>query len=86
MEARNFITARDMVTDGNRILTTMNGFPRYEKPPLPTWLVAISGMSFGFKDLWALCLPSAMATLTMILTFNPFAKKPLKVKQLVKYY
>lgn len=38
MEARNFITAREMITDGNWLLTTMNGLPRYEKPPLPTWL------------------------------------------------
>ncbi|HNQ27790.1 MAG TPA: glycosyltransferase, partial [Aquaticitalea sp.] len=38
MEARNFITAREMVDDGNWLLTTMNGEARYEKPPLPTWL------------------------------------------------
>ena len=36
MEARNFITAREMITDGNWLLTTMNGIARYEKPPLPT--------------------------------------------------
>ena len=42
MEARNFITAREMITDGNWLLTTMNGEARYEKPPLPTWLTAIS--------------------------------------------
>ena len=50
MEARNFITAREMVSDGNWLLTTMNGEPRYEKPPLPTWLAAISGMIFGFES------------------------------------
>ena len=42
MEARNFITAREMVNDGNWLLTTINGLPRYEKPPLPTWLTAFS--------------------------------------------
>lgn len=42
MEARNFITAREMTLDGNWLLTTMNGEPRYQKPPLPTWLAAIS--------------------------------------------
>jgi len=36
MEARNFVTAREMLTQGNWILTTMDGLPRYEKPPLPT--------------------------------------------------
>jgi 4-amino-4-deoxy-L-arabinose transferase-like glycosyltransferase len=60
MEARNFITAREMVNDGNWILTTMNGNPRYEKPPLPTWLTAISGMLFGLKSLFALRLPAAL--------------------------
>ena len=60
MEARNFITAREMVNDGNWILTTMNGLPRYEKPPLPTWLTAISGMIFGMKSLFALRLPAAL--------------------------
>ncbi len=60
MEARNFITAREMVNDGNWILTTMNGLPRYEKPPLPTWLTALSGMLFGMKSLFTLRLPAAL--------------------------
>ena len=60
MEARNFITAREMVTDGNWILTTMNGNPRYEKPPLPTWFTAISGALLGIKSLFALRLPAAI--------------------------
>lgn len=60
MEARNFITAREMVNDSNWILTTMNGLPRYEKPPLPTWLTAISGMIFGMKSLFALRLPAVL--------------------------
>lgn len=57
MEARNFITAREMITDGNWLLTTMNGEPRYQKPPLPTWLAAISGLIFGMKNLLALRFP-----------------------------
>ena len=40
MEARTSITAREMVTDNNWLLTTMNGVPRYQKPPLPTWITA----------------------------------------------
>jgi 4-amino-4-deoxy-L-arabinose transferase-like glycosyltransferase len=51
MEARNFITAREMITDGNWLLTTMNGLARYEKPPLPTWLTAVSGLLFGIKNI-----------------------------------
>ena len=33
MEARNFITAREMVQDNHWLLTTMNGEARYQKPP-----------------------------------------------------
>lgn len=61
MEARNFITAREMLVDGNWILTTINGEPRYQKPPLPTWLTAFSAAIFGLKNLWGLRLPAALA-------------------------
>ncbi len=60
MEARNFITAREMVNDNHWVLTTMNEVARYQKPPLPTWLTAISGMLFGMKSLFALRLPAAL--------------------------
>ena len=60
MEARNFITAREMVTDGNWILTTMNGEARYEKPPLPTWFAAFSGLLFGLKNTLALRIPGIL--------------------------
>lgn len=81
MEARNFITAREMVTDGNWLLTTMNGEARYEKPPLPTWLAAISGALFGFKSLMALRIPSAIITLLLIIFFYRFGNYFLKDKQ-----
>lgn len=63
MEARNFITAREMVQDNNWLLTTMNDEARYQKPPLPTWLTAISGLIFGMKSLFALRLPAALMVL-----------------------
>lgn len=63
MEARNFITAREMVIDNNWFLTTMNGEARYEKPPLPTWLSAISGLLFGISNVFALRLPAALMVL-----------------------
>ncbi len=65
MEARNLITAREMATDGSWILTTINGEPRYEKPPLPTWLTALSGIIFGFKSLFAMRMPVVLATLLL---------------------
>lgn len=61
MEIRNFVTAREMVTDGNWLITTMNGAYRFEKPPLPTWITA------GFMKLiginapdWTMRIPSAL--------------------------
>jgi len=40
MEARNLATAQEMVGYGNYLLPTLNGEPRLEKPPLPTWIAA----------------------------------------------
>ena len=61
MEARNFVTAREMVHDSNWIFTTMNGSPRYEKPPLPTWLSAWMGQFFGFSNIGALRFPASLS-------------------------
>lgn len=63
MEARNFISAREMVQDNHWILTTMNGEARYQKPPFPTWLTAVSGMLMGINNVWALRLPAALMVL-----------------------
>jgi len=60
MEARNFISAREMLTDNNWILTTMNGEARYEKPPLPTWITAFFGFVFGMKSVLALRWPALL--------------------------
>ena len=71
MEARNFITAREMVDDGNWILTTMNGEPRYQKPPLPTWLSAVFGLKLGTDSLFGLRFPA----IVMIALLGLFAFK-----------
>lgn len=60
MEARNFISAREMLTDNNWILTTMNGEARYQKPPLPTWITAAFGLVFGIKSVLALRWPALL--------------------------
>lgn len=69
MEARNFITAREMLTHNNWIFTTMNELPRYEKPPLPTWLTAVSAWIFGIQNLFAYRLPAALSALMLVLIF-----------------
>jgi len=71
MEARNFITAREMLLDGNWLLTTLNGEPRYQKPPLPTWMTAFSAMIFGLKSLNGLRIPAAlMASLLIFYSYR----------------
>ena len=70
MEARNFITAREMIDDGNWLLTTMNGEPRYQKPPLPTWFAAVFGWLFGWKHIVLIRLPGIlMVALTGIVAY-----------------
>jgi 4-amino-4-deoxy-L-arabinose transferase-like glycosyltransferase len=71
MEARNFISAREMLQDGNWFLTTLNAEPRYQKPPLPTWLTAFSGAIFGLKSIAALRLPAAtLALITVLFSYK----------------
>ncbi|SDB21272.1 4-amino-4-deoxy-L-arabinose transferase [Flavobacteriaceae bacterium MAR_2010_188] len=79
MESRNFITAREMVNDGNWLLPTLNGEPRYEKPPLPTWLSAVSGIALGIDSVFALRLPGIF----MIMIIGIFCY--LITDKLIKY-
>ena len=64
MEARNFVTAREMLNDGNWLLTTMNGEARYEKPPLPTWLSAVSASIFGISA-FSMRLPALLMVIVL---------------------
>ncbi len=65
MEARNFITAREMISDGHWLLTTLNDLPRYEKPPLPSWITAVFGLIFGADHLAGMRLPAMLMALAM---------------------
>ena len=47
-------------------IDTINDLPRYEKPPLPTWLTAFSGMLFGFENIFGLRLPVVFITLLLV--------------------
>lgn len=80
MEARNFVTAREMLDDGHWIFTTLNGEARYQKPPLPTWLTALSATLFGLKNLIALRLPAAILALVLVVFSYKFSIKIFKNK------
>lgn len=74
METRNLITAREMVANNDWIFTTLNGHPRYEKPPLPTWITAAFGSIWGFDSMFILRLPAAFVTLVLVYFFYRFLK------------
>lgn len=73
MEARNFITAREMVNDGNWLLTTMNELPRYEKPPLPSWITAIFGWLLGMENVAGLRFPTMLMAIALGFTAYRFS-------------
>ncbi|MFT4152772.1 ArnT family glycosyltransferase [Parafilimonas sp.] len=75
MEARNLITAREMVNDGHWIFTTMNGLPRYEKPPLPTWLTAFFMLMDGMQSMFVLRLPAALICVLLVYFFYKLVKR-----------
>ena len=83
MEMRNFITAREMLTEGNWWSTTLNLEPRLEKPPFPTWLTAISAQYLGgFDNLFILRLPSAIVATLMVFFFYGFCRELSEEKYL----
>lgn len=68
MEARNFLVAREMLTDGNWLLTTMNGIPRYEKPPLPAWFSTLF-VSEDTQSLFWFRLPTSIISSIGLIVF-----------------
>ncbi|PJX24575.1 dolichyl-phosphate-mannose--protein mannosyltransferase [Psychroflexus sp. S27] len=72
MEARNFIVAREMLTEGNWLLTTMNDVPRYEKPPFPSWF-STPLIQFDINSIVLNRLPTSItATLGVLLSYYLF--------------
>lgn len=82
MEARNLSTAREMLQDDNWIFTTLNGEPRYQKPPLPTWITAVFGALFGLKNIIFLRLPAAIMGVLLVISTYKFSLKLFQNKQL----
>jgi 4-amino-4-deoxy-L-arabinose transferase-like glycosyltransferase len=76
MEARNIVTAREMVTEHNWLIPTMNGETRIAKPPLPTWLTALP-ILFGKSDdnLRAMRTAAGIAAIVMMIFTYLFVTK-----------
>ena len=75
MEARNFIVAREMLFDSNWIFTTMNGEIRYEKPPFPSWTLAVTGLLFGGVDTVVFRIPAIAMAIIVLINFYLFSQK-----------
>lgn len=75
MEARNFVTVREMLQSGDWLHPTMNGVMRLEKPPLPTWITALFASVFGLKNIFFLRLPAALMSLWMLFSLNALVKR-----------
>lgn len=82
MEARNFITAREILDSNDWLHPTMNGELRLAKPPLPTWITAISASIFGLENLFFLRLPAALMSLWMLFSMYHIVKFFSKNNQL----
>lgn len=75
MEARNFITAREMILNDNYIIPTLNGILRFEKPPLPTWFTAfIMNLTGNIKDETILRIPVALCGILFVFLLYYFVK------------
>lgn len=83
MEARNFITAREMVLNGTWLTPTLNGDYRFEKPPLPTWLTAFFMKIFNnTTSEYILRIPAALISMLLIFLMYKFMKILTKDKKL----
>ena len=64
-EGRLAEISREMVETGDWIVPRIGGEPYFSYPPLSNWLMAGSGLLFGFNA-WAMRLPSALAGIALI--------------------
>lgn len=74
MEARNFIVAREMLTEGHWLLTTMNDIARYEKPPFPAWFTTPFVYIFGTDNVWAYRIPTSIYSILGVVFFYKLVK------------
>jgi hypothetical protein len=65
-EGMHAATSKDMVLSGDWLTPQYNGEKFYDKPPLHSWLVAISFLIFGFTE-FAARLPAALLGLSCVM-------------------
>lgn len=76
MESRNFISAREIISSGDWLVTTLNGYYRFEKPPLPTWTAAaIMKIAGNVDQSWLFRIPSALLSMWIVFLMYKFVKR-----------
>lgn len=66
--------AYNMLDSGDFLTPFFNDRPRFDKPPLIYWLIALSYSIFGVSD-WAARIPSIVSTLGVMVFIYLFSKK-----------
>ena len=83
-------SARGMVESGDWLIPHVNGLPRYDKPPLVYWLMALlyalpGQLQWDPLGSWAASLPSALASIAVMLaladTLLRWPQPPLRARQ-----
>ena len=67
MEARNFISAREILDSSDWWTTTLNGQLRFEKPPFPTWLTALTMLITHSKSELILRIPNTLISIFTVI-------------------
>lgn len=73
-ESRWAGVAREMIATGDWIAPRQQGALFPERPPLGSWAMALAGLARGEVDLWAIRLPTALATLALTLAVYAYAR------------
>ena len=65
-ETRRGVIAREMLDGGDWIVPRVQNVPRLSRPPMQNWLIAAASNLSGSVDVWAVRLPSLLATLMTV--------------------
>ncbi len=74
-ESRRARVAYEMLESGDWVVPRQQGLLYYSRPPLGSWLIAISAMAWGGFDAWSVRFPAAVATLLTALLIFGYARR-----------